>query len=104
MSDPTPVPPVLEPVQAVANDVSAAVATPEVQAVAAAVESSVGPKIPANVRSVFYEVVKWAGLLGAGATAVAATALHGDAQLYVATGGFVLTSIVSTFAKVHVTK
>lgn len=99
MSNPIP-----QPVQDVVAGVNAALDTPEVQALDTAVVAAVGPRIPQNVRSVFYEVIKWAGLLGAGATAVAATALHGDAQLYVATGGFVLTSVVSTFAKAHVGK
>lgn len=96
---------------AVPTSVENAVATidsvtsaPAVQAVEAAVIAQVGPKIPAKTRAVFYEVIKWVALVGSAASATAAYLPHGDVALYVASGGFLLTSIVSQFAKAHIGK
>lgn len=92
------------PVESVVSTVDNVTSAPAVQAVEAAVIAQVGPKIPAKTRAVFYEVIKWASLVGSAASATAAYLPHGDVALYVASGGFLLTSIVSQFAKAHIGK
>lgn len=98
MTDATIAPAIPAEVATAVNEASAILAQPEVQAL----EAPLAAKIPAKVRATIYEIAKWVGLVGAGATATAAL-LDGQASLYVGSGGFILVALTNLLAKAHVT-
>lgn len=89
-------PPIAPVAQAVIDEANAILNTPEVQAI----DAPLAAKIPAKVRGTIYEVAKWVGLIGAGATA-AAGLLDGQAAFYISTAGFLLVGATNLLAKAH---